>query len=136
MHASLAAVPLDADEVTINRIVAVQGRIVAAPLDEVASAQQVVRAVLTHSLLADARRAAERGALLRETPTTIVRDGQLIEGNVDLAFETEQGFLVIDFKTDRAEGELQASYARQVQLYAEAIAEATGKPARAVLMSV
>jgi ATP-dependent exoDNAse (exonuclease V) beta subunit len=38
-------------------------------------------------------------------------DGQLLEGNVDLAFETEEGFLVIDFKTDRAEGELQASYA-------------------------
>jgi ATP-dependent exoDNAse (exonuclease V) beta subunit len=92
--------------------------------------------VLNHALLADARRAAERGALLRETPTTIMRDGQLIEGNVDLAFETEQGFLVIDFKTDRAEGELQAAYARQVQLYAEAIAEATGKPARAVLMSI
>ena len=43
---------------------------------------------------------------------------------------------MIDFKTDRAEGELQAVYARQVQLYAEAIAEATGKPARAVLMSI
>jgi ATP-dependent exoDNAse (exonuclease V) beta subunit len=136
VHASLAAVPLDADSVTIDRIVAVQGRIVAAPPDEVASVQQVVRTVLNHGLLAEARRAAERGVLLRETPTTIVRDGQLIEGNVDLAFETEQGFLVIDFKTDRAEGELQASYARQVQLYAEAIAEATGKPARAVLMSI
>jgi ATP-dependent exoDNAse (exonuclease V) beta subunit len=136
VHASLAVVPLDADEVTIDRVVAVQARIVAAPPDELAAAQQVVRAVLGHGLLADARRASERGALLRETPTTIVRDGQLIEGTVDLAFETDQGFTVIDFKTDRAEGELQIVYARQVQLYAEAIAEATGKPARAVLMSV
>jgi ATP-dependent exoDNAse (exonuclease V) beta subunit len=136
VHASLAVVPLDADEVTIDRVVAVQARIVAAPPDELAAAQQVVRAVLGHGLLADARRASERGALLRETPTTIVRDGQLIEGTVDLAFETDQGFMVIDFKTDRAEGELQIVYARQVQLYAEAIAEATGKPARAVLMSV
>jgi ATP-dependent exoDNAse (exonuclease V) beta subunit len=136
VHASLAAVPLDADEVTINQIAAVQARIVAAPPDEVAAAQQVVRTVLSHGLLTAARRAAERGALLRETPITIVRDGQLIEGNVDLAFETEDGFLVIDFKTDRAEGELLAGYSRQVQLYAEAIAEATGKPARAVLMSI
>jgi ATP-dependent helicase/nuclease subunit A len=136
VHASLAAVPLDADEQTVDRIVAVQGRIVAAPPDEVAAAQLVVRAVLGHALIADARRAEKRGALFRETPTTIVKDGQLIEGNVDLAFESSDGFTVVDFKTDRAEGELQASYARQVQLYAEAIAQATGKATRAVLMSV
>ena len=43
---------------------------------------------------------------------------------------------MIDFKTDRADEDVRAVYARQVQLYAEAIAEATGKPARAVLMSV
>ena len=136
VHASLAAAPLDADDLTIDRIVAVQARIVAAPSDEAAAARQVVRAVLGHALIAEARQAGERGALFRETPTTIVKDGQLLEGNVDLAFESPDGFTVVDFKTDRAEGELQASYARQVLLYAEAIAQATGKPARAVLMSV
>ena len=136
VHASLAAAPLDADEPTINRIVDVQGRIVGAPPDEVAAAGLVVRAVLGHTLIAEARRAGVRGALFRETATTIVKDGQLLEGTVDLAFETDEGFVIVDFKTDRAEGELQESYARQVQLYAEAIAQATGKPARAVLMSV
>jgi ATP-dependent exoDNAse (exonuclease V) beta subunit len=65
-----------------------------------------------------------------------VRDGQVLEGNVDLAFETQDGFTVIDFKTDRAEGEVLETYARQVQLYAEAIGQTTGKPARALLMSV
>jgi ATP-dependent helicase/nuclease subunit A len=60
----------------------------------------------------------------------------LVEGNVDLVFETQDGFVVVDFKTDRAEGDLLAAYTRQVQLYADAIAEATGKPARALLMSV
>ena len=136
VHASLAAVPLDADQATSDRIVAVQARIVAAPAVEVIAAQQLVRAVLGHEVLAQARRAAARGALLRETPTTIVLDGQVIEGNVDLAFETEDGYLVVDFKTDRAEGDVLAVYTRQVQLYAEAIAQATGKPARALLMSV
>jgi ATP-dependent exoDNAse (exonuclease V) beta subunit len=136
VHASLAAVPLDADQTTIDRIVAVQARIVAAPADEMIAAQQLVRAVLGHEVLAQARRAAERGVLFRETPTAIVLDGQLVEGNVDLVFETEDGFLVVDFKTDRAEGDLLAAYARQVHLYAEAIAQATGKPARALLMSV
>jgi hypothetical protein len=46
--------------------------------DEVASAQQVVRAVLRHPLLAAARAAGARGALFREAPTTILRDGQLL----------------------------------------------------------
>jgi ATP-dependent helicase/nuclease subunit A len=136
VHASLAAVPLDADQAAIDRIVAVQARIVAAPAAEAIAARELVRAVLGHDVLAQARRAAERGVLLRETPTTIVLDGQLVEGNADLVFETEDGFLVVDFKTDRAEGDLLAAYARQVQLYAEAIAQATGKPARALLMSV
>ena len=136
VHASLAAVPLDADQATSDRIVAVQARIVAAPAVEITAAQQLVRAVLGHEVLAQARRAAERGALLRETPTTVVLDGHLVEGNVDLAFETEDGYLVVDFKTDRAEGDVLTVYARQVQLYADAIAQATGKPARALLMSV
>jgi ATP-dependent exoDNAse (exonuclease V) beta subunit len=136
VHASLAAAPLDADEPTIDRIVAVQARIVAAPSNEAAAARQVVHAVLGHALIEEARRAEERGALFRETPTTIVKDGQLLEGTVDLAFETADGYVAVDFKTDRAEGELQESYARQVQLYAEAITQATGKPARAVLMNI
>ena len=136
VHASLAAVPLDADERVIDRIVNVQARIVAAPAEEVIAAREAVRAVLSHALIGEARRAGEGGALFRETPTTIVKNGQLLEGTVDLAFETHDGFTVVDFKTDRAEGELQASYARQVQLYAEAIAQSTGKPARAVLMTV
>ena len=110
--------------------------IVAAPPEEVAAARQVVRAVLGHGLIAEARRAGERAALFREMPTTILKDGHLLEGTIDLAFETGEGFVVVDFKTDRAEGELQESYARQVQLYAEAITQATGKPARAILLCV
>ena len=67
---------------------------------------------------------------------TIVREGGLVEGVVDIAFDTADGFVVLDFKTDRAEGEVQSNYATQVALYAEAIAQATGRPARAVLMNV
>jgi ATP-dependent helicase/nuclease subunit A len=136
VHASLAVVPLDAGEDIIGPLVATQGRVLGATADEVASARQVVRAVLTHPLLAAARAAAARGALFREAPTTILRDGQLLEGTVDLAFESADGFTVVDFKTDRAEGDLHAAYVRQVELYAEAIGEATGKPTRAVLMSI
>jgi ATP-dependent exoDNAse (exonuclease V) beta subunit len=136
VHASLAAAPLDAGDELLRQLAATHGRIVGATAEEVASAFDVVRAVLRHPLLAEARAAEAGGALFRESPTTIVIDGRLVEGTVDLAFETSDGFVVIDFKTDRAEDEQQSIYARQVQLYAQAISLATGKPARAVLMSV
>ena len=60
-----------------------------------------------------------------------------MEGVVDVAFLEEDGWTVIDFKTDHElrEGGLDA-YRRQVALYAEAIAAATGRPARPVLFRV
>ena len=53
-----------------------------------------------------------------------------------LAFDTDDGMVVVDFKTDRAEGELLNRYKRQVALYARAVSTATGRPARAVLLQV
>jgi ATP-dependent exoDNAse (exonuclease V) beta subunit len=55
---------------------------------------------------------------------------------VDFAFESDGSYVVIDFKTDRAEGDLLERYRRQVSFYAAAIARATGRPARSVLMNV
>ena len=136
VHATLAAVPLDASDEVIAQLVATQGRIVGATPEEVASAREVVHTVLRHPLLEEARAAEARGALFRETPTTVVREGRLVEGTVDLAYETADGFVVVDFKTDRADADVIAMYARQVQLYADAISQATGKSARSVLMSV
>jgi ATP-dependent exoDNAse (exonuclease V) beta subunit len=136
VHAALATVPLDADGDTIRRITATQARIAAASPLELASATTVVSAVLRHPLLEAARQADALGRCRRETPVTLVRDGVLIEGVVDLAFETADGMTVVDFKTDRAEGELLDQYRQQVDVYGQAIAQATGKPVKAVLMSV
>jgi ATP-dependent exoDNAse (exonuclease V) beta subunit len=44
--------------------------------------------------------------------------------------------VVVDFKTDRELNGAFDRYRRQVQIYAAAIAQATGRPARAVLMSL
>jgi ATP-dependent helicase/nuclease subunit A len=98
----------------------------------------VVERLLTHVVLARARDADARGACRRETPVTwTAPDGTLVEGIVDLAFEESGGWTVVDYKTDR---EIAASgedrYRRQVALYASAIAQATGRPAHAVLMRV
>ena len=136
VHAALAIVALDADATTVEAVVRTQGRVVAATEAEVDSASAVVRSVLAHPLLADARRAQDAGRCLRETPLTSMIDGVLVEGVVDCAFEAGDVVTVIDFKTDRAEGDLLAQYSSQVSLYAEAITRATGRRSRAVLMKV
>jgi ATP-dependent exoDNAse (exonuclease V) beta subunit len=136
VHAALATVALDAGAATVEAVVRTQGRIVAATAAEVDSATAVVRSVLAHPLLAEARRAQDAGRCLRETPVTAMIDGVLVEGVVDFAFEAGDVMTVIDFKTDRAEGDLLAQYRSQVSFYAEAITRATGRQSRAVLMKV
>jgi len=55
---------------------------------------------------------------------------------VDIAFEQDRRWIVIDFKTDEDLGEHEIVYRRQVGLYAAAIEAATGRPATAMLMRV
>ena len=63
-------------------------------------------------------------------------DGTLVEGVVDLAFRDDDTWVVVDFKTDGAHDGALHVYRRQVQLYAQMVARATGEPARAVLMRI
>jgi ATP-dependent helicase/nuclease subunit A len=92
--------------------------------------------VRAHPVLARARAAEARGACRRETPVTIVvDDGTLVEGVVDLAFEENQGWTIVDYKTDRELRTIgEEQYRRQVQLYAWAIAQATGRSASGVIV--
>jgi ATP-dependent exoDNAse (exonuclease V) beta subunit len=138
VHALLADVPLTrAGSDLLDRLAAAHGRVLGAETDEIDAATAIVRRVLRHPLLADAARAAEQGRCYRETPITLRHEsGVLIEGNVDLAYEADGQMVVIDFKTDRELGGALDTYRRQVQLYAHAIAVATGHPARGVLMQV
>ena len=138
VHAMLADVPLSstASEV-VAHLAAAHGRVLGAEPSEMAAARQVVEEVLAHPLLGAAARAADQGRCYRETPVTLrLEDGALVEGNVDLAYERDGAMVVIDFKTDRElEGALD-KYRRQVQIYASAVATATGRPVRAVLMRI
>jgi ATP-dependent exoDNAse (exonuclease V) beta subunit len=60
----------------------------------------------------------------------------IVDGQVDLAYETDKGWVVIDFKTDIEIASAQDAYKQQVALYAEAVAKATGQPATGVLLRV
>ena len=136
VHAALATVPLDADETTVKTIVTTQARILGATIDEERSACDVIVGVLRHVLVETARRADAAGRCFREAPITLTRGDQLLEGTVDLAFDQGDRITIVDFKTDRAQGELLHAYRRQVTLYAEAVARAMQRPARAVLFKI
>ena len=143
VHAVLAAVPLAAPDerpAPVEEIARLHGRVFGATDAEVAAATDAAGRVLSHPLLARARAAAERGDCRREAPVSMrTDDGVLIEGVVDVAFRENGVWTVVDYKTDRdleeANGAIEV-YRRQVALYAEMIARATGEPAHAVLMRV
>jgi len=55
---------------------------------------------------------------------------------VDLAFAEDDGFTVVDFKTDISLGDREPIYRAQLVAYGQCIAKATGKPVRTVLLLV
>ena len=134
VHGVLAAVDLTAERDTVAAVASLHGRLLGATPEEIDAATDTVAHALSHPLL---RRAAASPECRRETAILIrVPDGQIVEGVVDAAFADDDGWTVIDFKTDVELGARRAEYARQVALYAEAIARATGRPARGVLLRV
>ncbi len=137
VHAVLASIPLDGDLILIRELATVHGRIIGATAEEIAAAGEAVSAALAHSLLHHARAAAQQNRCRREAPI-VWRDeaGFLTEGIVDLAFEQDQHWIVVDFKTDEDLGGNEIAYRRQVGLYAAAIEAATGRPVTAMLMRV
>jgi ATP-dependent helicase/nuclease subunit A len=100
------------------------------------AAASVAEAVFRHELLRRAAAAHARGACRRETPVSWTSaEGTMVEGVVDLAFEEQGRWVVVDYKTDRdiATDGLDR-YRRQVAIYAAAIAQATGCLVRGVLV--
>ena len=136
VHAVLAQVDFNADLEQIRQVATVQGRQVGATPDEIHAATLAASAALQHPLL---RRAAQSSDCRRDVAVfQRLADGTVLEGVVDLAFREEPPtgptWTVVDFKTDtRVEG---PQYAAQLGLYCSAIAQASGAPARAVLLSI
>jgi ATP-dependent helicase/nuclease subunit A len=137
VHAVLAEVPLEASPAIVEAMARAQGRAIGASGEEVARAAATAIRVLGHELLARARRATMRRRCHRETPIALAHSsGTLIEGVVDLAFEEDGRWIVVDFKTDADLSAHGGAYMRQVRLYADAIAAATGRPADAVVFQI
>jgi ATP-dependent exoDNAse (exonuclease V) beta subunit len=135
VHGVLATVDLDAGRRGVERAAELQGRLLGATDDEVTAAVETVIRALAHPLLRRAAVAGRTGRCRRETPVAVRVEDVLVEGVVDVAFlEDDTGWTVVDFKTDvELEGRIE-EYRRQVGLYVEAIARATGRQVRGVLL--
>jgi ATP-dependent exoDNAse (exonuclease V) beta subunit len=138
VHAVLAQVPFDAPREVVDRVAGAEARLLGLDTGHARAAAERVERVLGHELFARARAAAVRGACRRETPVTcLLSTGQIVEGVVDLAFEEQGTWIVVDYKTDAelaANGE--EKYRRQLALYAAAIARTTASSALGVLLRV
>lgn len=81
-------------------------------------------------------REASSRRVLREVPVALLEGDTLVEGQIDLVYEAEDGSLVVvDFKTDdvcdaEEAAARAADYRPQVALYAAALERATGRAVR------
>ncbi len=133
VHAVMSLVPLTASRSAIESVAKMQARILGATDREIAACVASVEQLLTHELML---RASKATSLRREVPVTLAEGESIIEGVVDLAFEDADGWTVLDFKTDAELGAREEAYKRQVAIYANAIAAATGRPAKPILVQL
>ena len=84
-----------------------------------------------------ARKALALDQCYREMPIVLqAADGTLIEGIADLIFQEDEGWVVIDFKTDQELASELDRYRRQVAIYARTIAKISGDSSSAFLLRV
>jgi ATP-dependent helicase/nuclease subunit A len=143
VHALLSTLPLDAGPAEAGELAALYARLFAAPDVERDAAAAVGASLVKHARWQAAKAAADAGRRVwREAPVSMTvktEPGEavtIIDGQVDLAYETDDGWVVVDFKTDIEIVSAQDAYKQQVALYAEAVAKATGRPAQGVLLRV
>jgi ATP-dependent exoDNAse (exonuclease V) beta subunit len=89
--------------------------------------EALVRRCLDHPLMERVRRSTR---LFREVPFSVLLEGNLVEGKIDLLFEEDGGWVIVDYKTDDVFGEVLErrfqSYREQGLWYARAVREASG----------
>ena len=133
LHAVLATIDLHGTTDAIRAAAELQARILGAPKEEVDAAVATLQDVVAHPLMQRARSSAN---VRREVPVTLAEEDVVLEGIADLAFEESERWIVVDFKTDAEIGDRLDAYKRQVGIYADAIARATGRPAVGALFQI
>ena len=135
VHAVLADAPLTEEgrDDDVRGLAEAIGRVLDAPAAEVDAAAQAARAAIAHPLF---QRAAKSSDVRREVQVILGGEdpGSVVEGVIDLAFEEPSGWVVVDYKTDEGADEIR--YHLQLAAYVDAVARATGRPTRGVLLLV
>jgi len=96
--------------------------------------ESICRQCLSHPLM-ERVRMGER--LFREVPFSVSLDGYLVEGKIDLLFQEEEGWVVVDYKTDDVEGKFLErrfqAYQEQGAWYSRGVQRATGQKVKEII---
>jgi ATP-dependent exoDNAse (exonuclease V) beta subunit len=132
VHTILRDVSLDGTNA--GQLAAVHGRVLGASDQEIEHAAQAASAALQHPLLQRARRSKH---CQRELPILLKLEGnRILEGVIDLAFEENGTWHIVDFKTDAEIAPSRKRYENQLRWYCLALARLNQAPVEAHLLSV
>jgi ATP-dependent helicase/nuclease subunit A len=134
VHTILRDAPLDAGRTALTALAQVHGRLLGATGEEVEAAIDAVAAALVHPVLIQALRAPR---LHRELPIILKLDAnRVLEGVIDLAFEAEGRWHIVDFKSDADIAANRVHYERQLHWYSLALSRLNNAPVQAHLLSI
>jgi len=135
VHRILQVLPFDSDQAGLELIARCEAAVLFGEDPQAAQLQDALRLVsnFLHSPLANQIRQARM--VLREFPIIFELNNQLLKAKLDLAFEDDSGWTILDYKSDRQPSvESVEAYSTQISLYARAWQLLTGEiPRRALL---
>ncbi|HLJ16056.1 MAG TPA: UvrD-helicase domain-containing protein [Bryobacteraceae bacterium] len=132
IHAILRDLDFAAPKTEVTPVGNVHARILGAPDEELQAAIDAVTAALNHPLL---QRAQAAPARRREWPLVLkLADGRLLEGVIDLAFQENGSWIIVDFKSDANVAARRLHYERQLRWYAYALQHLGAPPTEAWLL--
>jgi ATP-dependent helicase/nuclease subunit A len=132
VHTVLRDMALDGAD--IGQLAKVHGRVLGATDQEITHSAQAATAAIRHPLLDRARKAK---LCRRELPILLKLDqNRILEGVIDLAFEENGTWHVVDFKTDAEIGPSRKRYENQIRWYCFALARLNRSPVEAHLLAV
>jgi ATP-dependent helicase/nuclease subunit A len=93
-------------------------------IEQALEAAQLASRALKHPLL---QRARQSPTLFKELPLTQKQEnGIFIKATMDLVFFEPEGWVIVDYKTDRDPHAQREAYGKQIELYARLLKDATG----------
>lgn len=116
VHSVIMDADFDSDPVALRRLAAAHASRLSSTEEEIDSTVDVVVAILQHAIL----KAAAGAAIAHREYPFLFRDehGVIVEGNIDLVYQQDAEWIIVDFKTGPAD---RREYRRQVELYGKAL---------------